>query len=283
MRVVAGVTCGVAAVVLAAHTQGYSTFAKWGSTSVVVYANPNNADVTATAAETAFKVGLNAWNTQARSKFHYVYGGRVGDTSTGYDGRNVTVFRNASSGSALATTYSWWSGSTLVDSDIVVWGGAYRFYTGTSGCSGGAYLEDVLTHELGHALGLSHSGDAAATMYPSYSYCSTTMRTLAADDIAGAQALYGVATTTTTTPTPTTTTKPTLTARGYVYGTGWRVELAWTGFKVQSVDVYKNGVKYTTTMNDGATKYTLYKAGTYRWKLCAMGTTTCSNEASVTF
>ena len=51
-------------------------------------------------------------------------------------------------------------------------------------------MEDIAVHEFGHALGLSHSTNTDATMYPSYSYCSTANRTLASDDINGAKALY---------------------------------------------------------------------------------------------
>ncbi|XP_037630474.1 collagenase 3 [Sebastes umbrosus] len=47
----------------------------------------------------------------------------------------------------------------------------------------------VATHELGHALGMSHSTDAGALMYPVYSY--GTGYPLAEDDIEGIQALYG--------------------------------------------------------------------------------------------
>ena len=191
--VAASLTGAVVLALFAGSLQAYSTFAKWGSNSATFYANPSNGDVDPAAAEAAIQAGLNAWSTQAGSSFRYNYGGRVNDTSTGNDGRNVVIFRNASGGGALATTYSWWSGSSLVDSDVIVWDGDYTFFTGTSGCSGGAYLEDVLTHELGHALGLNHSSDTAATMYPSLSWCSMDMRTLAADDMAGAQALYGKA------------------------------------------------------------------------------------------
>jgi hypothetical protein len=77
-----------------------------------------------------------------------------------------------------------------VDADVVFWDGAFRFFAGTSGCSGGFYIEDIAVHEFGHALGLGHSTVAAATMYPSTSACNVQNRTLDADDIAGAWAIY---------------------------------------------------------------------------------------------
>ncbi|XP_017275513.1 collagenase 3 [Kryptolebias marmoratus] len=47
----------------------------------------------------------------------------------------------------------------------------------------------VAAHELGHALGMSHSSDPGALMYPVYSYA--TGYPLSLDDIKGIQALYG--------------------------------------------------------------------------------------------
>ncbi|MCC6567635.1 MAG: matrixin family metalloprotease [Anaerolineales bacterium] len=51
-------------------------------------------------------------------------------------------------------------------------------------------LLTVAAHEIGHTLGLAHSDDPNALMYPSY---SGPHRFLGNDDIAGAQSLYGVA------------------------------------------------------------------------------------------
>ncbi|XP_043847201.1 matrilysin [Dromiciops gliroides] len=47
------------------------------------------------------------------------------------------------------------------------------------------------THELGHSLGLGHSSDPEAVMYPTYSYKNPEDFGLSEDDIKGIQKLYG--------------------------------------------------------------------------------------------
>ena len=181
----------VAAVIFGVGVHAYSTYAKWGSNRVTFYANPANADVSDSAAESSLVQGAGVWGSQSGASIRIDFGGRVTDNSTSYDSRNVVIFRNATSDSAIASTYSWWSGSTLVDSDIIFWDGGFTFFSG-SGCGGSnaAYIEDIAAHEFGHFLGLNHSTVADATMYPSYSTCSQSQRTLTSDDIAGVQALY---------------------------------------------------------------------------------------------
>jgi hypothetical protein len=208
MKRVVVVSALAAAVLLVAATaaRSYSTYAKWSGARATFYVNPAAADVGASAAAAAVQYALNVWSTQTGTTFRYQYGGTVSDTATAHDNRNVMIFRNASNGSAIGTTYSWWDSSkNLLDSDIVMWSSNFTFFTGTSGCGGvanAAYLEDVATHELGHALGLNHSTSTTATMYPSYSYCSQALRTLASDDIAGAKALYPASTSTAPSNTP---------------------------------------------------------------------------------
>jgi hypothetical protein len=175
----------------AAGVRAYSTSGPWSTASMPIYLNPANLRVSAAAAETAFLAGASAWTGQSQASFSYFYAGRVADTNFGYDGRNVALFRHdTNSGSTLGTTYSWLSGGKLLESDVVFWDGVYAAFTGSSGCSSGYYLEDIATHELGHALGLNHSTVLSATMYPTYSLCSTALRTLDADDVKGVESLY---------------------------------------------------------------------------------------------
>ena len=62
-------------------------------------------------------------------------------------------------------------------------------------------------------------------------------------------------------------------------------DLSWSGATSASVDVFRDGVRVTTTANDGAHTDNIGKSGggTYTYRVCEAGTTVCSNQASVTF
>ncbi|XP_050985634.1 matrix metalloproteinase-20 [Labeo rohita] len=55
----------------------------------------------------------------------------------------------------------------------------------------GFNLFTVAAHELGHSLGLSHSRDPTALMYPKYKFINSATYKLPRDDTLGIQALYG--------------------------------------------------------------------------------------------
>jgi hypothetical protein len=182
---------------------------RWAASQVPYYINPANLDVSASAAEAAVQAGMATWGTQSNANFSFYYMGRTSGTSLTNNGKNEIFFRNTSAGSMAAETHWWYDGSNhLIDADIVLYDGGFTFFTGSSGCSGGVYIEDIVAHEGGHALGLGHSSVASATMYPSISWCSTALRTLDADDLAGVETLYppsGATSTTNTAPSVTIT------------------------------------------------------------------------------
>ena len=163
---------------------------KWAELDVPFYLNPVNADIYESAAIVAIDSAAAAWSQQANTPFTFHRAGFTNSTTINYNGRNEVFFRNASNGTAIATTYVWSSGDLMLETDIVFWDGAYRFFTGSSDCAGGFYVEDVATHEFGHALGLGHSAVADATMVSGQGYCSTFKRSLELDDRQGIEALY---------------------------------------------------------------------------------------------
>jgi hypothetical protein len=193
LKLLVAVSAAVVAIATVASTnaRAYALLGyRWAQPVVPYYINSANMDVPTSAIEPAIRAGADAWRLQSGASFAFAFAGYSTQSTITNDGINLVMFRNESTESAIATTYTWFSGTRMLEADIVFWDAGFQLFTGSSGCLGGFYIEDVATHEFGHALGLGHSTLVTATMYPSISTCSQQARSLDADDIAGALALY---------------------------------------------------------------------------------------------
>lgn len=76
-----------------------------------------------------------------------------------------------------------------------------------------------------------------------------------------------------------------LTATGRKRAGLQKADLTWTGATSSNVDVYRNERLLLTTPNDGfhTDNIDLRGRGTYAYRLCEQGTTTCSNDSIVVF
>jgi len=81
----------------------------------------------------------------------------------------------------------------IVDADIVLNAAQHRFRVlAADSKAGGIYddLQNAVTHEAGHALGLGHTSVTDAAMYPQSAKGEVGKRTLKEDDLDGISALY---------------------------------------------------------------------------------------------
>jgi len=125
--------------------------------------------------------GFAAWDAVPEANLSFVEGPTVpsGDANS-VDGINLVTFEDdydfAANVIAITTTTSFtrttgfWDRvaipGQIVDADII-FNTHYTFDIGTGPVPSGAKdLKSIATHEIGHMLGLSHSGVADATMYP---------------------------------------------------------------------------------------------------------------------
>ena len=143
----------------------------------------------------AVKASFDAWASAQGAAIQVapvgVAGTSVGFVPGGVNQNTVAFGRDAwdFEPEALAMTITAWrrDSGELVDADIIV--NEKHFVWGDDDPDLND-LQNALTHEVGHLLGLAHSDDPEATMFASAVEGETSKRTLSADDVAGAAALY---------------------------------------------------------------------------------------------
>ena len=161
---------------------------KYDSLPVDFYFNSaGTSDVSGDAEFDALTASFNTWQAVSSCSWTWSYQGRTGNSSYGsFDGQNLVGWAYLG-GSTIGQCTWWTSGSTILESDIVLSSG----YTwSTTGAVGTMDVQNVATHEIGHTLSLGHSSDPEATMWAYGEYGETKRRTLEQDDIDGINYIY---------------------------------------------------------------------------------------------
>lgn len=181
-------------------------------------------------------------------------------------------------------TQNWKTSAGLIvesDTQLGMAGTQRRYFAEDQACEGdGQYVRTIMAHEFGHALGIGHSADPAATMYANIALCSRDAVSLDADDIAAAVALYGGASAPEPTPTTPPSDSPQLTVRAYKTKGVKRADLAWENVPGVAVDIYRDATTIRRgVLNNGAATDDLGTkgSGSVTYRVCEAATLRCAS------
>ncbi|XP_028276684.1 collagenase 3-like [Parambassis ranga] len=165
----------------------FSTFGnslKWEKNSLTYRIENYTPDMSVAEVDDSINRALQVWAKVTPLRFTRIYSGTAdimvsfGRQSHGdyypFDGPSGTLAHAFAPGSGIG-------GDAHFDEDEMFTFSSNRGYV----------LFLVAAHEFGHSLGLSHSDDPGALMYPVYSYRDPSTFVLPRDDVNGIQSLYG--------------------------------------------------------------------------------------------
>jgi len=172
---------------------------KWTTLPVEYFIDPSNSEgLTSDFVCSAFKSAATTWdNATSKTLFNNsLTGCRFTSTST-YgvrDDKNTIVFGSYSDPRVIAVTSIWYSQTTgLIYEFDMLYNSAFAWGNAASSTAL-MDLQNIATHELGHAIGLDDMYNSACDQVTMYGYSSEgdlLRRTLATPDITGLQKLYG--------------------------------------------------------------------------------------------
>jgi len=197
---VLGIATGVTAHVRLIHPSNGNPL-RWAAPSAIsITVNATGSDdITDGSHLAACQLSFRAWNDATGTTATLVEntsGSSRARTDWEADDLHMLIFdENDSSGyfplgtGIVALTPVWFgSNGVIADADVLFNGADYSFTT--SGESNKFDVQDVATHELGHLLGLDHSGWGGATMYPYVDPAVILHRSISADDERGLRDAY---------------------------------------------------------------------------------------------
>jgi hypothetical protein len=177
---------------------------RWPSSSNVsiVTSSAGSADVPGESDTAALRIAIASWSSVPGSTARLVEDQNPGNRARTdwpsddvhlmlFDESNASGFFPSGTGIVALTPVAFQSSGTIVDADVLFNGAEFQFTT--SGAPARFDVQDVATHELGHLLGLDHTGWAGATMYPYVDPTVILQRSLARDDVNGLRDAYPAA------------------------------------------------------------------------------------------
>jgi hypothetical protein len=148
----------------------------------------------------AIDAAFQSWRAPKDIRVEFVAVGCTNQTKVENDGINNVILQRTGwtfDADAIAINRSFYvAGSepragVILDSDIILNGQGHSFTTTNQ--AGHHDVQNIMTHEVGHLLGLGHEiepRDNDAAMYPFANPNETNKRTLSANDLAGVRSIY---------------------------------------------------------------------------------------------
>lgn len=155
------------------------------------------------ACHAAVQASFSAWSSPQCTTLTFDYLGETERTDVGYsqaqgaENANLVVWifdqwPHDSRALALTTATYIPASGVIVDADMEVNGVNFQWRVLTAPDTRYVDIQNVVTHEAGHVIGLDHTGDASSTMYPTAPNGETSKRDLAPDDVDGVCSIYPV-------------------------------------------------------------------------------------------
>ncbi|MDD5111194.1 MAG: matrixin family metalloprotease [Candidatus Altiarchaeota archaeon] len=170
---------------------------KLGSIQVNYSINPINPQgLTENFVTSAISTSAETWDdatTKELFKNQYTI-----DTTASYgnlDGKNAIAFGSYPTNGVIAVTSVWYNRRTKQITEFDILFNTYYTWGDATVDSSLMDLQNIATHELGHAVGLSDLYTQSCTAVTMYGYSNngeTKKRTLESPDIAGLQSMYGL-------------------------------------------------------------------------------------------